>query len=211
MSGKLLKMYFRQPDIQVPYLYFDMAAAVLCASFMSFGVKRRWFALGAALQLALSTYASYIGGHVHYGDWLKVRTNSEAHQIVKCSLNWPFDLFTYACLFLCIVSFACSLGEDVLEGHGCYRSFSSAGQWSRRSVQAETTHTLTTVHWPSLLRNLLNLSGKLFLHRYPPFLCYFLFVASTSYALTEKVQERNAAKLIGRIFIKFGYVSGSPA
>lgn len=70
-------MYFRKPDIQVPYLYFDMAAAVLCASFMSFGVKRRWFALGAAIQLAFSTYASYIGGHVHYGDWLKVRTKSE--------------------------------------------------------------------------------------------------------------------------------------
>ncbi|KAI2583339.1 TMEM101 isoform 6, partial [Pan troglodytes] len=50
-----------------------MGAAVLCASFMSFGVKRRWFALGAALQLAISTYAAYIGGYVHYGDWLKVR------------------------------------------------------------------------------------------------------------------------------------------
>ncbi|XP_036306880.1 transmembrane protein 101 isoform X2 [Pipistrellus kuhlii] len=61
----------RKPDIPVPYLYFDMGAAVLCASFMSFGVKRRWFALGAALQLAISTYAAYIGGYVHYGDWLK--------------------------------------------------------------------------------------------------------------------------------------------
>lgn len=49
-----------------------MGVAVLCASFMSFGVKRRWFALGAALQLAVATYASHIGGHVHYGDWLKV-------------------------------------------------------------------------------------------------------------------------------------------
>jgi hypothetical protein len=39
---------------------------------MSFGVKRRWFALGAAVQLAISTYAAYIGGYVHYGDWLKV-------------------------------------------------------------------------------------------------------------------------------------------
>lgn len=56
----------------MPYLYFDMGAAVLCASFMSFGVKRRWFALGAALQLAVSTYAAYVGGYVHYGDWLKV-------------------------------------------------------------------------------------------------------------------------------------------
>lgn len=56
----------------MPYLYFDMGAAVLCASFMSFGVKRRWFALGAALQLAISTYAAYMGGYVHYGDWLKV-------------------------------------------------------------------------------------------------------------------------------------------
>lgn len=62
----------RKPDIPVPYLYFDMGAAVLCASFMSFGVKRRWFALGAALQLAISTYAAYTGGYVHYGDWLKV-------------------------------------------------------------------------------------------------------------------------------------------
>lgn len=56
----------------MPYLYVDMGVAVLCASFMSFGVKRRWFALGAALQLAVATYASHIGGHVHYGDWLKV-------------------------------------------------------------------------------------------------------------------------------------------
>ncbi|XP_045382648.1 transmembrane protein 101 isoform X2 [Lemur catta] len=66
----------RKPDIPVPYLYFDMGAAVLCASFMSFGVKRRWFALGAALQLAISTYAAYIGGYVHYGDWLKGLTLS---------------------------------------------------------------------------------------------------------------------------------------
>ncbi|XP_010571443.1 PREDICTED: transmembrane protein 101 [Haliaeetus leucocephalus] len=50
-----------------------MGVAVLCASFMSFGVKRRWFALGAALQLAVATYAAHVGGHVHYGDWLKVR------------------------------------------------------------------------------------------------------------------------------------------
>ncbi|MGH0133077.1 UNVERIFIED_CONTAM: hypothetical protein FKN15_045378 [Acipenser sinensis] len=61
----------RKPDIQVPYLYIDMGVAVLCASFMSFGVKRRWFALVAALQLAIGTYASYAGRQVHYGDWLK--------------------------------------------------------------------------------------------------------------------------------------------
>lgn len=66
----------RKPDIPVPYLYFDMGAAVLCASFMSFGVKRRWFALGAALQLAVSTYAAYVGGYVHYGDWLKVSASA---------------------------------------------------------------------------------------------------------------------------------------
>lgn len=63
----------RKPDIPIPYLYVDMGVAVLCASFMSFGVKRRWFALGAALQLAVATYAAHVGGHVHYGDWLKVR------------------------------------------------------------------------------------------------------------------------------------------
>lgn len=62
----------RKPDILVPYLYVDMGAAVLCASFMSFGVKRRWFALAAAVQLALSTYASYLGQQVLYSDWLKV-------------------------------------------------------------------------------------------------------------------------------------------
>ncbi|KAM8947254.1 transmembrane protein 101 isoform 1-T1 [Pelodytes ibericus] len=65
----------RKPDIPVPYLYFDLAVAVICASFMSFGVKRRWFALGSAMQLALSTYAAHVGGHVHYGDWLKVKTS----------------------------------------------------------------------------------------------------------------------------------------
>ncbi|XP_069093947.1 transmembrane protein 101 [Pleurodeles waltl] len=72
----------RKPDIPVPYLYFDMGAAVLCASFMSFGVKRRWFALGAALQLALSTYVSYTGGYVHYSDWLKVRMYSRTIAII---------------------------------------------------------------------------------------------------------------------------------
>lgn len=39
---------------------------------MSFGVKRRWFAGAAAVQLAISTYASYIGEQVLYGEWLKV-------------------------------------------------------------------------------------------------------------------------------------------
>lgn len=57
----------------MPYLYVDMGVAVLCASFMSFGVKRCWFALGAALQLAVATYAAHVGGQVHYGEWLKVR------------------------------------------------------------------------------------------------------------------------------------------
>ncbi|XP_063077412.1 transmembrane protein 101 [Engraulis encrasicolus] len=72
----------RKPDIQVPYLYIDMGVAVLCASFMSFGVKRRWFALAAAIQLALSTYVSYVGGLVHYGDWLKVRMYSRTMAII---------------------------------------------------------------------------------------------------------------------------------
>lgn len=49
---------------------------------MSFGVKRRWFALGAALQLAISTYTAYIGGYVHYGDWLKVRMYSRTVAII---------------------------------------------------------------------------------------------------------------------------------
>ncbi|KAM4525880.1 transmembrane protein 101 [Fundulus diaphanus] len=72
----------RKPDINVPYLYVDMGAAVLCASFMSFGVKRRWFALGSAIQLALSTYASYVGEQVYYGEWLKVRMYSRALAII---------------------------------------------------------------------------------------------------------------------------------
>ncbi|XP_072523489.1 transmembrane protein 101 [Salminus brasiliensis] len=72
----------RKPDIQVPYLNVDMGAAVLCASFMSFGVKRRWFALFSAIQLAFSTYLSYVGGHVHYGDWLKVRMYSRAMAVI---------------------------------------------------------------------------------------------------------------------------------
>uniref|UniRef100_A0A674H836 Transmembrane protein 101 n=1 Tax=Taeniopygia guttata TaxID=59729 RepID=A0A674H836_TAEGU len=59
-----------------------MGAAVLCASFMSFGVKRRWFALGAALQLAMATYASHVGGHAHYGDWLKVRMYSRTVAVI---------------------------------------------------------------------------------------------------------------------------------
>ncbi|XP_077594349.1 transmembrane protein 101 [Stigmatopora nigra] len=72
----------RKPDIHVPYLYVDMGVAVLCASFMSFGVKRRWFATAAAIQLAVSNYASYVGGQVHYGEWLKVRMYSRALAII---------------------------------------------------------------------------------------------------------------------------------
>ncbi|NXA56950.1 TM101 protein, partial [Nothocercus julius] len=72
----------RKPDIPIPYLYVDMGVAVLCASFMSFGVKRRWFALGAALQLAVATYAAHVGGHAHYGDWLKVRMYSRTIAII---------------------------------------------------------------------------------------------------------------------------------
>ncbi|KAF6730023.1 Transmembrane protein 101 [Oryzias melastigma] len=72
----------RKPDIHVPYLYVDMGVAVLCASFMSFGVKRRWFALASALQLTVSTYASYVGEQVYYGEWLKVRMYSRALAII---------------------------------------------------------------------------------------------------------------------------------
>ncbi|KAM4622882.1 transmembrane protein 101 [Discoglossus pictus] len=72
----------RRPDIPVPYLYIDLAVAVLCASFMSFGVKRRWFALGSALELAVSTYGAHLAGHVHYGDWLKVRMYSRTIAII---------------------------------------------------------------------------------------------------------------------------------
>ncbi|KAG7506804.1 transmembrane protein 101 [Solea senegalensis] len=72
----------RKPDIHVPYLYVDMGAAVISASFMSFGVKRRWFALASAVQLAISTYASYVGEQVHYSDWLKVRMYSRALAII---------------------------------------------------------------------------------------------------------------------------------
>ncbi|XP_015818273.1 transmembrane protein 101 [Nothobranchius furzeri] len=72
----------RKPDIHLPYLYVDMGVAVLCASFMSFGVKRRWFALAAAVHLAVSTYAAYVGEQVHYGDWLKVRMYSRALAII---------------------------------------------------------------------------------------------------------------------------------
>lgn len=72
LKKQLLFSFLRKPDIQVPYLYADLGAAVLCASFMSFGVKRRWFALVSAVHLALSTYVSYTSGQVHYGDWLKV-------------------------------------------------------------------------------------------------------------------------------------------
>ncbi|XP_051274715.1 transmembrane protein 101 [Dicentrarchus labrax] len=72
----------RKPDIHVPYLYVDMGAAVLCASFMSFGVKRRWFAMATAIQLVVSTYAAYIGEQVYYGDWLKVRMYSRVLAII---------------------------------------------------------------------------------------------------------------------------------
>ncbi|MEE6521425.1 hypothetical protein FKM82_019633 [Ascaphus truei] len=77
-----LRVSRRNPDIPVPYLYCDLGAAVLFASFMSFGVKRRWFALGTALQLAVSTYAAHAGGHVHYGDWLKVRMYSRTIAVI---------------------------------------------------------------------------------------------------------------------------------
>lgn len=77
----------------MPYLYVDMGAAVLCASFMSFGVKRRWFAMAAALQLAISTYASYVGEQVHYGDWLKVRLIVLLVVTLPCT-HFPIGIFT---------------------------------------------------------------------------------------------------------------------
>lgn len=96
-----------------------------------------------------------------------------------------------------------SSGEDVLEGLGCYWSFPSAGQRSRRSVQAETTHSLTSVHWPGLLRDLFNLFGKFFfffLQKYPSFMYYLLLLihemgslrnnlASIQYVLAENVLD----------------------
>lgn len=85
----------------------------------------------------------------------------------------------------------CSSGEDVLQGHGCYRSFPSAGERSRRSVQTETTHTLATVHWSSLLRNLFNLCGKHFSfeHRLS-FTCYFLLRASKTGTSFKCLQDK---------------------
>ncbi|CAH2292896.1 transmembrane 101 [Pelobates cultripes] len=71
-----------KPDIPVPYLYYYLAASVICASFMSFGVKRRWFALGSAMELAIGTYAAHVGGYVHYGDWLKVRMYSRTIAVI---------------------------------------------------------------------------------------------------------------------------------
>lgn len=84
----------------MPYLYFDLGAAVLCASFMSFGVKRRWFSLAAALHLALSTYVSYVGGQVHYGDWLKVRTYSLISSVHFCIVKSNINVRSNNCALL---------------------------------------------------------------------------------------------------------------
>uniref|UniRef100_UPI00358F540E transmembrane protein 101 isoform X1 n=2 Tax=Myxine glutinosa TaxID=7769 RepID=UPI00358F540E len=72
----------RKPDLALPFLYVDMAAAVICATFMSYGMKRRWFALGAALQLSISYYLAVTGGHAHYPEWQKVRMLSRVVALV---------------------------------------------------------------------------------------------------------------------------------
>ena len=79
----------------MPYLYVDMGAAVLCASFMSFGVKRRWFAMCSAIQLAISTYASYVGEQVYYGDWLKVsQLRSSVVHSIKLLFSYRVHVIT---------------------------------------------------------------------------------------------------------------------
>jgi len=60
--------------------------------------------MASAVQLAVSTYAAYVGGQVHYGDWLKVSrllcfTGQKADvQEVPCVL--PSDNYTRLLLLL---------------------------------------------------------------------------------------------------------------
>lgn len=137
----------RKPDIPVPYLYVDMGVAVLCASFMSFGVKRRWFALGAALQLAVATYASHVGGQVHYGDWLKVRP-PPTHP-----LGTPFPVPGG------LSADGGPPGAHVLPDHRHHRRFPHPGQRCRRVVPAEAPQPLSAVHRPGLPGHLPHLPG----------------------------------------------------
>lgn len=56
-----------------------------------------------------------------------------------------------------------STGEDVLQSDGHHRGVSGAGQWSRRGLQTETSHTLASVHWTGVPGDLLDLHGE-FVH-----------------------------------------------
>lgn len=137
----------RKPDIPVPYLYVDMGVAVLCASFMSFGVKRRWFALGAALQLAVATYAAHVGGHVHYGDWLKVRPPGPSRE-------------PPGTLRAVLTGAAPPAGPDVLAHHRHHRRIPDPGQRRRGALPAKTAQPLPAVHGTGVPGHLPHLPGE---------------------------------------------------
>lgn len=83
--------------------------------------------------------------------------------VMKCCL-WTIEMNGYKCeSSLTLVSLLTSTGEDVLQSDGHHRRVSGAGQWSRRGLQTETSHTLASVHWTGLPGDLLDLHGE-FVH-----------------------------------------------
>lgn len=129
-----------------------MGAAVLCSSFMSFGVKRRWFAMAASVQLALSTYASYVGEQVHYGEWLKV------------SLHVWRSRLCQSCEFVNKLTFAKPPppheGPDVFQSFGHHWRLLDSSQRSRGGVQAESSQQVSAVHRTGVPGRLPHLHGE---------------------------------------------------
>lgn len=111
--------------------------------------------MAAAVQLALSTYVSYLGQQVFYSDWLKVSPPA-------------VPAAPPALLLLLNVSSSSSSssfprpppGEDVLQGAGCGRGLPGSGQRCRRGLQTEGPQQVPAVHRTSLAGSLPHLHGE---------------------------------------------------
>lgn len=81
---------------------------------------------------------------------------------MKCGLDhrWTMEMNSYKCENGHMILLLTSTGEDALQSDGHHWWVSGAGQWSRRGLQTETSHTLASVHWTGLPGDLLDMYGK---------------------------------------------------
>ncbi|CAH1241949.1 TMEM101 [Branchiostoma lanceolatum] len=77
----------KYPDLEIPWVYADLGAYVLLASFTSFNIKRRWFAIACAVQLAISLTLSLTSQHAPYSEWLSIRISSKSLAVIGSYLT----------------------------------------------------------------------------------------------------------------------------